>query len=81
MDGVRVGVMVGVSVGAKRAVWVAAAPAVSTMAVRGEFGSRVGRGAEPGSVGSVGTHASIRRVIVIRREVLYLRRIIVPTPI
>jgi len=77
-EGCGVGVLEG---GAKSAVCVAAAPAVPAMAVRGWLGSKVGMGVEPGNAGSVGTHASINRVAITRREILFLRRIIAPTPI
>jgi hypothetical protein len=55
--------------GALIAVWVAAAPAVKAMAVRGPFGSKVGMGAgvEPNE-GT--THASIRINTAVKETIL-----------
>ena len=64
----------GVSVGGMlTAVWVAAAFAVSTMAVRGAFGSNVGSGA--GVEPNVGTHARVRISAVASSRTLVRRSI------
>lgn len=59
-NGVLVG-RVGVAVGGEfRAVWVAAAPAVRTIAVNGAFGSKVGIGVDAGP--KTGKQARIKTV-------------------